>query len=256
MAHRFEVAADGDVHLHAGNAEGSHRDHLCGTGNRTRSCRHALRNIEHSGARRDAVLQHFGRLINARAARQRQSRDRLLNISNGARLVPSPPSPAPAADFRRLADGQHPQSDTFRWKTRCCSTLSSITRNARSPLPRTTTARAGCCRASAESAHRHETFDRSIMTGWANSGCSAARSGATAARACSRRLRPDRPRDRARRLGLPLGGERAVLAGHAPDPRLRQRGAAAQVPAEARHRRWLGCFGLTEPDPAPTPAAW
>ena len=52
-----------------------------------------------------------------------------------------------------------------------------------------------------------------------------------------RRLRPDRPRGRARRLGLPLGDERAVEPGHAPDLRLRHRRAAREVPAEARQRR-------------------
>ncbi len=35
-------------------------------------------------------------------------------------------------------------------------------------------------------------------------------------------------------LGLSLGDERAVLAGHAPDLRLRHRRAAGEVPAEAR----------------------
>ena len=36
---------------------------------------------------------------------------------------------------------------------------------------------------------------------------------------------------------LPLGDERAVLAGHASDLRLRHRRAAHEVPAQARHRR-------------------
>ena len=38
-------------------------------------------------------------------------------------------------------------------------------------------------------------------------------------------------------FGLPLGDERAVLAGHASDLRLRHRGAAPEVPAQARDRR-------------------
>ena len=41
----------------------------------------------------------------------------------------------------------------------------------------------------------------------------------------------------ARRFRLPLDDERAVVAGHAPDPRLRHRGATPEVPAEACHRR-------------------
>ena len=52
-----------------------------------------------------------------------------------------------------------------------------------------------------------------------------------------RRLRADRPRGRAGRFGLPLGDERAVEPGHAPDLRLRHRRAAQEVPAEARQRR-------------------
>jgi hypothetical protein len=52
-----------------------------------------------------------------------------------------------------------------------------------------------------------------------------------------RRLRPDRARDRARRFRLPLGDVGAVLAGHASDLRLWQRGAAPQISAEARDRR-------------------
>ena len=50
-------------------------------------------------------------------------------------------------------------------------------------------------------------------------------------------LRPGRARGRARRFGLPLGDERAVLAGDASDLRLRHRRAAHEVPAQARHRR-------------------
>ncbi len=52
-----------------------------------------------------------------------------------------------------------------------------------------------------------------------------------------RLLRPDRARGRARRLGLPLDDERAVLAGHGADQRVRHRGAEAEVPAQAGHRR-------------------
>ena len=52
-----------------------------------------------------------------------------------------------------------------------------------------------------------------------------------------RLLRPDRARGRARRLGLPLDDERAVLARHGADLRVRHRGAAQEIPAQARHRR-------------------
>ena len=52
-----------------------------------------------------------------------------------------------------------------------------------------------------------------------------------------RQLRPGRARGRARRLGLPLDDERAVLARHGADQRVRHRGAEAEVPAQARHRR-------------------
>ena len=70
-----------------------------------------------------------------------------------------------------------------------------------------------------------------------------------------RRLRPDRPRGRAGRQRLSLDDERAVVAGHAPDPRLRNGSAEAQVPAQARARR---SDRLLRPHrgrtPAPTPA--
>ena len=56
-------------------------------------------------------------------------------------------------------------------------------------------------------------------------------------RARLRRLRAHRARDRARRFRLPLGDVGAVLAGHASDLCLRLRGAAAQISAQARHRR-------------------
>ena len=43
--------------------------------------------------------------------------------------------------------------------------------------------------------------------------------------------------------------ERAVVPGDVPDPRLRHRGAAREVPAAScAPARWVGCFGLTEPD--------
>ena len=52
-----------------------------------------------------------------------------------------------------------------------------------------------------------------------------------------RQLRPGRARDRARRFRLPLDDERAGLAGHGADQRVRHRGAEAEVPAEAGDRR-------------------
>ena len=55
------------------------------------------------------------------------------------------------------------------------------------------------------------------------------------ARLC--RLRPDRARTRARRFRLSLGDVGAVLAGDVSDLRLRHRGAAAQISAQARDRR-------------------
>ena len=55
---------------------------------------------------------------------------------------------------------------------------------------------------------------------------------------------------------LPLGDERAVVPGDVPDLRLRHRGAAAEVPAEAARRgEWVGCFGLTEPDHGSDPGS-
>ncbi len=50
-------------------------------------------------------------------------------------------------------------------------------------------------------------------------------------------LRADRPRRRAGRFRLSLGDVGAVLARDVPDPRLRQRGAAPQISAEAGERR-------------------
>ena len=50
-------------------------------------------------------------------------------------------------------------------------------------------------------------------------------------------LRSDRARGRARRFGLSLDDERAKLAGHAADLRIRRRGAATEIPTQARARR-------------------
>ena len=50
-------------------------------------------------------------------------------------------------------------------------------------------------------------------------------------------LRPDRARGRAGRQRLPLGDVGAVEPRHAPDPRLRQRGAAQEISARAGQRR-------------------
>ncbi len=50
-------------------------------------------------------------------------------------------------------------------------------------------------------------------------------------------LRPDLARGRAGRFRLPLGVLGAVVAGDVSDLRLRVRGAAAEIPAEAAHRR-------------------
>ena len=49
----------------------------------------------------------------------------------------------------------------------------------------------------------------------------------------SRLLRADGARDRTRRLRLPLGDERAVVAGHASDLRIRLGGTAPEIPAQA-----------------------
>ena len=54
-------------------------------------------------------------------------------------------------------------------------------------------------------------------------------------------LRLGRPRSRARRFGLPLDDERAVLAGHGAHQRVRHRSAKTKIPAQAGQRRvdWL-----------------
>ncbi len=56
-------------------------------------------------------------------------------------------------------------------------------------------------------------------------------------RAELRGLRADRARGRTRRLRLSVDDERAVVARDGADPRVRHRGAASAVPAEARDRR-------------------
>ena len=73
---------------------------------------------------------------------------------------------------------------------------------------------------------------------WASSACWARRCPRLRLRRRQLRLlRPDRARGRAGRQRLPLGHERAVEPGHAPDPRLRHRGPAPEVPAKPGQRR-------------------
>jgi glutaryl-CoA dehydrogenase len=64
-----------------------------------------------------------------------------------------------------------------------------------------------------------------------------------------------RARGGARRFRLPLDDERAVQPGDVPDLRIRIGRAADEVPAQARHGEFIGCFGLTEPDAGSDPAA-
>ena len=72
-----------------------------------------------------------------------------------------------------------------------------------------------------------------------------------------RRLWPDRARGRARRFRLPLRHVGAVLAGHASDLRLRQRGAAAQISAQACDpAKWSAASASPSPTTAPIPARW
>ena len=88
-------------------------------------------------------------------------------------------------------------------------------------------------------ANRHERFDRAIVSEMGELGLLGADhpGGVWRGRASLCRLRPDRARGRARRLRLPLGDERAVVARHAPDLRLWRRDAAPEVAAAARARR-------------------
>ena len=99
-------------------------------------------------------------------------------------------------------------------------------------------------------ANRHERFDRAIMTEMGALGLL----GPTipedfgGAGVELRRLRADRARDRAGRFRLPLGDERAVVAGDAPDLRLRHRRAAARSTCRSSPRGELG--RLLRPDRA------
>ena len=88
-------------------------------------------------------------------------------------------------------------------------------------------------------AYREERFDRAILDEMGELGLLGTMipeqyGGAGLGAVC---LRPDRARDRAGRFRLSLGHVGAGLAGHVSDPRLRHRGAAAQVSAEAGARR-------------------
>ena len=89
------------------------------------------------------------------------------------------------------------------------------------------------------SAYREERFDREIAAEMGDA--RAARpdhSGRIRRRRPRlRRLWPDRARDRARRFRLSLGHVGAVVAGDVSDLRLRHRGAAAEISAEACHGR-------------------
>ena len=86
-------------------------------------------------------------------------------------------------------------------------------------------------------AARHETFDREIMNemGARPAGQHDRRLRLRGTQPCL--LRPGGARGGARGQRLPQRDERAEQPGDAPDPRLRQRGAAPEVPAQARHRR-------------------
>ena len=99
-------------------------------------------------------------------------------------------------------------------------------RSAWSATPPAPTPRTGSRRD--PEAHRHERFDREIMTEMGALGLLGPTipEDVRRRRRQLRRLRPDRARDRAGRLGLPLGDERAVVPRHAPDLRLRHRRAA------------------------------
>ena len=87
-------------------------------------------------------------------------------------------------------------------------------------------------------ANRHERFDREVLTEMG----AARLPGLDLARLRLRRrepcvLRPDRARDRARRLELSLEHERAIEPGDVSDLRLRQRSAAAEISAGPRDGR-------------------
>ena len=94
-------------------------------------------------------------------------------------------------------------------------------------------------------ANRHEKFHREIMNEMGALGLLGStlpeKYGCAGANYSD--LWPGGARSGARRFGLPLGDERAVLAGHASDLRLRHRRAAHEVPAQARHRRVGRRFG-------------
>ena len=89
------------------------------------------------------------------------------------------------------------------------------------------------------SAYLEERFDREIMTELGALGMLGAtidpRIWRRRAQLCE--LRPDRARGGAGRQRLSLGHVGPVLARHAPDQRLRHRGAEAEISAEARDRR-------------------
>ena len=88
-------------------------------------------------------------------------------------------------------------------------------------------------------AYREEKFDREILREMGELGLLGAdHPGGIRRRGPRlRRLRPDRARDGARRFRLPLRHVGAVLAGDVSDLRLRQRGAAPEISAQARQRR-------------------
>ncbi len=69
-------------------------------------------------------------------------------------------------------------------------------------------------------------------------------------------LRPDRARSRARRLRVPLDDERAELARHGADLRIRHARRSARSTCQSWPTgEWIGCFGLTEPNHGSDPAS-
>ena len=87
-------------------------------------------------------------------------------------------------------------------------------------------------------ANRHERFDREILNEMGALGLLGATLGRL--RLCRREprlLRTHCARGRARRLRLPFRDERPVEPRHVPDPRLRNRDAATEIPAAACDRR-------------------